>query len=91
MALKKEIKTQYGINASYWRLQNISYNKGDNVLNFILSLFPCKDTAKTEGVVSLEYRSFYFLPENEDFQADIRKACYAHAKSNPEFVDSEDC
>lgn len=90
MALKKSFLTVFKIEADYWRLNAISFSKPDNVIFFTLCLFPCHDTA-ADGAAPLESKNFSFNPENEDWEADIRKACYAHAKASDEFADAEDC
>jgi hypothetical protein len=89
MALKKQTKTQYGIIADYWRLLSLSYHKQDRALSFTLGLFVNEEMAK-ENVVPLEFKHLIFEPQNEDFEADIRKACYAHAKACTELEGAED-
>jgi hypothetical protein len=90
MALKKEIQTQYGLKASYWRLDNLHYSKQENILNFSLLLYPCSETAKIENVFPLENRGFSFNPTNENWTGDIRVVCYNLAKQDAEFEGAED-
>lgn len=90
MALKKTFKTIYGVEADYWRLNALSFSKPDNTIFFTLSLFASQENA-ADSVAALESRQLAFHPENEDWEADIRKACYAHAKASDEFQDAEDC
>lgn len=91
MALKKDIQTQYGITAGYWRLDNLHYSKAENQVSFSLLLYPCKDTAKKEKVFPLENLGFSFISTEQAWADDIRIACYAYAKTHPIFEGAEDC
>lgn len=90
MALKKEVKTRHGIMANYWRLISFSYHKQENALTFCLGLFANEQLAK-ENADSFDVKHLIFEPQNEDFEADIRKACYAHAKACSDLEGAEDC
>jgi hypothetical protein len=90
MALKKDIQTQYGITAGYWRLDNLHYSKAENQINFSLLLYPSKEIAQIENVFPLENRGYSFSPSNSDWTGDIRVACYNLAKQCPSFEGAED-
>lgn len=90
MALAKEIETQFGITASYWRLDNIRYLKQENILSFSLMGYPSSEISQIENVTPLENRGFSFVPTNANWTGDIRVACYSIAKDSAEFEDAED-
>lgn len=89
MALKKETLSKYGINAEYWRLDNIRYSKEENLLSFSLMGYPSKEVSQANAT-PLENFGYSFEPTNPNWTGDIRVACYNLAKTQPEFEGAED-
>ena len=87
MALKKLQDTRFGIDASYWRLENITFSHtGKNInCNFVLLI----NSSATNG---LDNKHFAFQVTSEDLNCDIRVLCYNKVKELSEFfLDAEDC
>lgn len=87
MALKKEVDTNFGIKADYWRLDMFSYNKKDSSVTATFCLYKDSESAK-EAKASLDTVSFQFTIE--DLNKDVRIACYEKAKESL-LIGAEDC
>lgn len=92
MALIKEKKTDFGIIASYWRLDIVTINREMQEASFALNLYLNKDSKRfieTYIITSLmgkEDKTLY----NEYFEScdkytDIYNACYEYAKVHEEY------
>lgn len=87
MALKKKIKTKFGLDAEYWRVDHVRYSKEDGTLWATLAVYLDSDTAKeaSQGFDSVEV---IFKPES--LNSDWRGLVYAEAK-NTVLEGAEDC
>lgn len=88
MAIKKAIKTDYGVNAEYWNIAFVQNNFIDKVL--YVKLFGFSDIIAREslsmplGVIEMSFR-------DEKYPGDMnREDIYTLIKSMPEFENSED-
>ena len=106
MALNKEKMTDYGIKASYWRLDNLSIDKANKEGGFTLKLYTSKEATAPldyyvvaltadkygeDGAGSTERFDKYFGTEVSSYE-NIYAACYACAKETEEFFkDAVDC
>lgn len=93
MALIKEIDTEYGIPASYWKIGMLSVDRNRKEANFTLYLYVKKGESKpiSEFVVTLfgmengeEVFDKYFENTQPEF-FNIYKSCYLLAKNEVEF------
>lgn len=92
MALIKEVNTNYGIKANYWRIETITIDKRMKEANFIIHLYLNK-----EATESFDYRAIVITDkENKDelfekyfseniIYDNIYKSCYECAKELDEF------
>lgn len=87
MALKKTIKTKFGMDAEYWRVEHVRYLKEDGNIWAVLSVYLNADAAKisTSGFDSVEVN---FIPES--LNSDWRGLVYAEAKRTV-LEGAEDC
>lgn len=98
MALIKEINTNYGVKADYWRIESITIDKRMKEANFIMHLYLNK-----EATQSFDYRAVVIADkENKDelfdkyfseniTYTDIYNSCYECAKEIDEFfADAKD-
>ena len=98
MALIKEVKTNYGINADYWRIETITIDKKRKEANFIIFLYLNK-----EATESFDYRAVVitdkenreelfekYFSDNTEFH-DIYNSCYECAREIDDFfADAKD-
>ena len=92
MALIKEVDTNYGVKAGYWRIETITIDKRMKEANFIICLYLNK-----EATESFDYRAVILADkENKEelFEkyfsdkiifTDIYNSCYECAKEIDEF------
>jgi len=87
MALKKQVKTKFNIDAEYWRVEHVRYLKEDGNIWALLAVYVNAEAAKvsTTGFDSVEVN---FKPES--LASDWRALVYAEAKQT-ELEGAEDC
>lgn len=87
MALKKEVETNFGIKADYWRLDMIVYNKKDSTISGTFNLYKDKEAAHA---AKEPFSCLSFIANIEKIDKDLREICYEKAK---ELIlqDAEDC
>ena len=103
MALIKNIQTEYGIEAGYWKISRISIDTIKKEISFTLNLYIDKEHQQKElgemvfasAILTQEefkpqYDKYFRKDEGENYK-DIYTACYMYAKDNMEFFkDAED-
>lgn len=88
MALRKAIKTDYGVNAEYWNISFVQNNFIDKVL--YVKLFGFSDakarleSAMPLGVIEMRWADKEYLNDID------RKSLYELIKLSPEFENAED-
>lgn len=98
MALKKELKTEFGVTAGYWRIARIDQNFSQRIAAILMEGYADKE-ARQEGARPLETKAFALT--GELFTPDIdREQIYTLLKSSNQdgkdesfpdlFIDSED-
>lgn len=94
MALIKNKMTDFGIEASYWKLTMLSMDRFTKEGSFSLSLFLTKGAEKfieTYTVVIYNDKVAYAECFENATHKDIQTSCYMYAKKNVEyFKDAED-
>lgn len=81
MALEKTIMTDYGVNATYWRVYRIASSFGSNPeTTFILAGY-ADDAARLANVDGAMLSKKQFVVTGETSRADA----YMHVKTLPEF------
>ena len=98
MALIKEVNTEYGVKANYWRVDNIAIDKAKKEANFVLCLYlnkEAKNFFEYKVIITFdrdnkeEIFNKYFGEESG--YRDIYHACYECSKEiEPFFADAED-
>ena len=103
MALIKSKMTDYGIEASYWKISRVAIDTIKREVSFTLNLYVSKENQSKElddytfGSVLLDkiefdqqYEKYFRLDKGESYK-DIYTACYEYAKDNIEyFGDAKD-
>ena len=101
MALIKECKTEYGINASYWRLDCATICPKSKEVNFSLGLYADKNgntpfqtflmSDLMGSTKDVDVYNKYFGEDKGKTYKDWQTACYMYVKENVEFFkDAED-
>lgn len=93
MALYQIISTDYGVNASYWKVVDIHFNRFDKTVKVTMAGYLDKES-KDNGLNVLK-RFEYTISENivysEDAQTNVIQKIYDHVKTLGDFNTAIDC
>ncbi len=92
MALLKEIKTVYGVSASYWRIVETNINWLSRCAHVTIAGY-VDGEARNTGNQPLMLMHFDFFDYNFPFTKEeaVRREAYEAIKTMPEFAGAEDC
>lgn len=100
MALKKTLKSTYGINAEYWIVNNVVLDSDRKIARITMAGYPTQDIRQedTEPLMKLtvncrldKYDEYFSIEELDKENNNPIKIAYEYAKSEDEFFkDAED-
>ena len=88
MALLKTVKTNFGIDATYWNIASINENFKDKTLEVVMFGYISQEIRASDSD-PVSWKTFQFI-ENDYIKDATRALVYAALKTK-EFDDSKDC
>ena len=87
MALLKVVKTNFGIDASYWNIFSIQEDFKNKTLEIIITGYPSKNI-RDQDLDPVSWKTFQFF--EDDYIKDATRALIYAALKTKEFADAQD-
>jgi hypothetical protein len=93
MSLQQVISTDYGVNASYWKVVDIHFNRFDKTVKVTIAGYLDKESKDNGSNVlkTFEYAISENIVYSEESQTNVIQKIYDHVKTLGDFNSAIDC